>query len=88
MGLVCRSALALVFMLGSIRTAIGVADAPPVAPVLPVVEEYFGVKVTDPYRYFEDPNNPEVRAWIKGQADYASRALASIPGRDALLAPL
>jgi prolyl oligopeptidase len=51
-----------------------------------VTEEFYGVKVTDNYRYMEDLKNPEVQVWIKGQADYAHSVLKAIPGRDALLA--
>jgi len=60
--------------------------APPVAPVRPVTDEYFGVKVVDPYRYMEDMSSPEVSGWFKGQNDYTRSVLARIPGRDALLA--
>lgn len=60
--------------------------APPIAPVRPVTDEYFGVKVVDPYRYMEDLENKDVAAWFKGQNDYTRAVLASIPGRDALLA--
>ena len=62
------------------------ADGPPPAPVRSVVDEYFGVKVADPYRYFENLTDPDVRAWLKGQGDYAAGVLKAIPGRDALLA--
>ncbi|MGA2341487.1 MAG: prolyl oligopeptidase family serine peptidase [Terracidiphilus sp.] len=57
----------------------------PVAPVRPVTDTYFGVTVTDPYRYIEDLTNPEVVAWFKSQNDYTRGVLAKIPGRDALL---
>ena len=59
---------------------------PPVAPVRPVVDDYFGTKVTDPYRYMEHLDNPEVAAWMKAQNAYTRRVLAGIPGRDELLA--
>jgi len=62
------------------------AQVPPVAPVRNVVDEYWGVKVDDPYRYMENIKDPEVQAWFKGQADYAAGILKTIPGRDALLA--
>lgn len=60
--------------------------APPVAPVRPVTDEYFGVKVVDPYRYMENLKDPEVESWFKEQNDYARGVLAGIPGREALLA--
>ena len=59
---------------------------PPVAPVKPVVDTHFGTQVTDHYRYLEDFKNPEVQAWVKGQADHAEKTLAAIPGRAKLLA--
>jgi len=58
---------------------------PPVARVQPVVDDYFGVKVADPYRYMEHLDNPEVANWMKGQNDYTRRILARISGRDELL---
>src|SRR6202030_1718416 len=61
-------------------------SAPPVATVRVVTDEYFGVKVADPYRYMEDLTNPEVAAWFKGQNDYTRAVLGGIPGRAALLA--
>ncbi len=59
---------------------------PPVAPARPVTDTYFGAQVTDPYRYMENLNDPEVQAWIKGQADYARHVLDSLPDRNVLLA--
>lgn len=59
---------------------------PPVAPVRGVTEEYFGTKVTDPYRYMEKLEDPEVQGWIKGQAEFAAKTLGGIPGRETLLA--
>lgn len=57
---------------------------PPVAPVRPVVDNYFGTKITDPYRWMEDQKNPELLGWMKAQADYTRGTLDSIPGRQAL----
>jgi prolyl oligopeptidase len=65
--------------------AVGAPPPPPVAPVVPVADDYFGTQVTDNYRYFEDLKNPQVQAWMKGQADYARAVLDSLPGRRALL---
>lgn len=62
------------------------AQAPPVAPIRNVVDEYWGVKVDDPYRYMENLKDPEVQSWFKGQAEYAAGILSAIPGRDELLA--
>lgn len=60
-----------------------VAAAPPVAPVRPVSDTYFGTTIVDPYRWMES-SSPELDAWMKGQAEHTSRALAALPLRAAL----
>ena len=60
-------------------------DGPPVAPVRPVTDTYFGTKVVDPYRYMEKLDDPEVASWFKKQDDYTRSVLATIPGRSGLL---
>ncbi|MGH7670369.1 MAG: hypothetical protein ACRENQ_12845, partial [Gemmatimonadaceae bacterium] len=53
-----------------------------------MTDTYFGTKVVDNYRYFENLKDPEVQGWMKAQADYTDAVLASIPGRAAFLARL
>src|SRR5689334_16877746 len=59
--------------------------APPKARVSPVVDDYFGTKVTDPYRWMEAPDNAELREWMKAQSTYTGTQLDELPGRAALL---
>ena len=66
----------------------GAPAKPPVAPVRPVMDDYFGTKVVDDYRYMENLNDPEVQSWFKNQDAYTRATLAGIPGRDKLLARL
>ncbi|MGA2499713.1 MAG: prolyl oligopeptidase family serine peptidase [Tepidisphaeraceae bacterium] len=73
------------FIVAALTIAVLAADAPPVAPVREVIDDYHGTKIADPYRYLENLADPEVRAWIKGQAEYAQRVLGAIPGRSRLL---
>lgn len=61
------------------------AEEPPVAPTEDVIDDYFGTKVADPYRYMEKFDDPRVQSWVKGQAEFAHRVLGAIPERDALL---
>ena len=61
---------------------------PPAAPARPVVNDYFGIKITDPYRYMENLKSPAVQKWMKEQADYTRDVLDSIPGRKPLLADI
>jgi prolyl oligopeptidase len=58
---------------------------PPVAPVKPVIDDYHGTKVSDPYRYMENLDDPAVQSWFKAQNDYTRSVLARIPGRARLL---
>jgi len=61
------------------------APTPPVAPVRPVTDNYFGTRVIDPYRWMEDRHDPEFLAWARGQNEYARATLAAIPNRGKLL---
>ena len=70
---------------GLAASAFAAAPGQPVAPVRPVTDTYFGTPVVDGYRYMEDLGNPEVKAWMKGQADYTRSQLDALPGRPALL---
>jgi prolyl oligopeptidase len=60
------------------------ASRPPVTPVRPVTDEYFGTKVIDPYRWLEDRKSAETQTWIEAQNKYTQSILASLPGRDRL----
>ncbi len=53
-----------------------------------VVEEQFGVKVADPYRWLEDDVrvNPEVAAWVKAENAVTDKYLDTLPGKDVLAA--
>lgn len=78
------------FIFGTFATCLassvaGAATPPSVASVRPVVDDYFGNKVIDNYRYFEDLKNPEVQKWMKAQANYTRAMLDSLPGYPALL---
>ncbi len=57
---------------------------PPATPVHPASDSYFGVTITDPYRWLEDQNSPETRAWIDAQNAYTHKVLSQFSGHDAL----
>lgn len=57
----------------------------PVAPARPVVDDYFGTKIVDPYRWMEDMKNPELLNWMKAQADCTRATLDNLPGRQRVL---
>lgn len=47
-----------------------------------VVETLHGVTINDPYRWLEDQDSAETRAWIEAQDAYTRAVLAQTPGRD------
>lgn len=53
-----------------------------------VVDEQFGVKVADPYRWLENDvrNDKEVAAWVEAENKVTDAYLATLPGRDAFKA--
>src|SRR6478609_6728257 len=58
--------------------------AAPKTAVNEVKETVQGTEIIDPYRWLEDQNSPETRAWIDAQNAYSDGMLAKLPGRDAL----
>jgi prolyl oligopeptidase len=57
---------------------------PPATPVVPVTETLHGVTLTDPYRWLENDDAPEVRAWVDAQNGYTQAMLNDYPGREAV----
>jgi len=60
-------------------------EKPPLAQVEPVEDVYFGKKISDPYRYMENLQDPVVQKWFKSQTDYSRSVLNSISGRQSLI---
>jgi prolyl oligopeptidase len=48
------------------------------------IDDYHGVKVADPYRWLEDANSAETRAWVDSQNKLTQGFLSQIPARDAI----
>src|SRR5215471_13348938 len=47
-----------------------------------VVDDYFGTKVPDPYRWLEDTDSPETAAWVEAQNQLTFSYLAALPNRE------
>jgi prolyl oligopeptidase len=56
----------------------------PVARVQEVTDDYFGAKVSDPYRWLEDDTTKEVAAWVEAENKVTNAYLSKIPFRDQL----
>ncbi len=56
----------------------------PVTRTVPQVDEQFGVKVADPYRWLENDvrTDPAVREWVTAQNAVTDAYLKTLPGRD------
>lgn len=48
------------------------------------VDTYFGTEVKDEYRWLEDDNAEDTKAWVKAQNEVTDKFLESIPYRDAI----
>jgi prolyl oligopeptidase len=55
-------------------------EYPPAAPG-PVVDDYFGTKIPDPYRWLEDLDSPETRAWVESENELTFGFLGKLPQR-------
>ena len=65
----------------------GGGSAPIVYPTtkrVEVVDDYFGTKVPDPYRWLEDDRSPEVAAWVEAENKVTYAYLDQIPYRSAI----
>ncbi len=56
----------------------------PATPEKAVVDNYFGIKITDNYRWLEDIKDPEVQKWFKSQSDFSHSIIDKIPHREDL----
>lgn len=54
-------------------------DGPPETAIREVTDVYFGASVTDPYRWLENQEDPEVKAWMQAQGGYTRRKLDALP---------
>ncbi len=57
------------------------AKCPPVARVDSAKDTYGSTVVPDPYRWLEDQNSSETRAWIDAEQKCTEAALSHLPGR-------
>jgi len=57
----------------------------PVTPKGTQVDDYFGAKVADPYRWLEDDQAPEVKKWVEAENKVTFSYLEKIPFREKVL---
>jgi prolyl oligopeptidase len=49
-----------------------------------VVDDYHGTRVEDPYRWMEEIDSAQTRAWVSAEGQLTERYLAAIPAREAI----
>ena len=84
----------IVALLCAALTACATTSPRPSAPAYPEtrrvdhVDEYFGTRVTDPYRWLEQLDSPEVDAWIAAQNAYSANFVEALPDYERIRARL
>ncbi|MCL1667345.1 prolyl oligopeptidase family serine peptidase [Elizabethkingia ursingii] len=62
--------------------SLAIAQKTNLAPSVPVIDDYHGIKVVDEYRNLEDLKNPATINWMKSQTDYANAILKDLPYKE------
>jgi prolyl oligopeptidase len=71
----------LPFVFVAMITQSGEVGLPPPAQKTPVAETLHGVTIKDDYRWPEDQDSAQTRAWIAAQQRYAVEFFATLPQR-------
>ena len=85
-----RGLLIAIFMLGS-SGLMSVAQEKPSYPPTKrdnVIDVLHGVKIVDPYRWLEDGNSADTKAWVEEQNKFTQSILGKVSGRDKIRARL
>jgi prolyl oligopeptidase len=77
-----RKLLFAIFIVAILPACVAKTIKYPETNKLDIVDDYHGTLVADPYRWLEDPNAEETRAWVRAQNEVTFPYLKSLPGRD------
>jgi prolyl oligopeptidase len=86
-----RNGPVFISALVSAMLALSAGAAPlayPPAPQGPVVDVFHGTRVADPYRWLEDAQSSDTKAWIDAQSALSSRMFQELPQRETIKAEL
>ena len=56
----------------------------PVTKQIDQVDDYFGTKISDPYRWLENDTSSETKTWVKNQQQFTENFLSKISFRNDL----
>ncbi|MEW5764326.1 MAG: prolyl oligopeptidase family serine peptidase [Acidobacteriota bacterium] len=77
-------ALALAVCLAGGAESPGAGISYPATRAEKVTDDYFGTAISDPYRWLENGESPEVAAWTEAQNAVTRRYLDAVPARPAI----
>ena len=86
--ILCIGAVAMVATKHSPAADSSAPARPPKAKVVPVEDSVQGHKIVDPYRYLENPDDPDTRLYVEQELAYTRSILDPLPGRDKIHARL
>lgn len=72
----------MTFTLAFMSSCSNRVPAPPETRRDNVVDTLYGTAIADPYRWLEDQNSPETRAWIDKQNDYTKSFLDKVSAKE------
>jgi len=86
------SSVLILVIVGAASTALAPAclakpsptECPPASQKDGVVDQLHGVSIADPYRWLEDQQSPETRAWIDAEDQCTAAVLSAVPDRAAI----
>ena len=82
-----RAALAAAILVAAPASTSAAPTYPPTR-VEVVRDTLHGAVIEDPYRWLEDKNSPETKAWVRAQMAYTQEQLEHVPGRDKVVSTL
>ena len=80
----CVALFAAVVVASDSTSSASNSAGPPLAKQVPVTEDVHGHKVTDPYRWLENAQNPDTQKWVQQELEYTRSLLDPLPGREQL----
>jgi len=73
---------------GAGASAVATSARLPKAKVIPVEDTVQGHKIVDPYRYLENPNDPDTKLYVEQELSYTRSILDPLSGREKINARL